>query len=383
MKSFVAAPAAAGLLALLFALKKLVQAEREKQVKLENERDAALMDAEEARKTIASEAKKAEQLMAEKLKAERDEAEEAKKTLIASHTTEMQRLKALHREQMEAVRSEATLPQTPDEEVQSILERARGAAGSPPVASRENSPAPPGPESPKWTMTMWLQQVEFWAVVEEILSEAIFPDSAERKLELPLVTALTDLGTSGLRKVLNDGNLVQKLAERLHSQIEQLNSFQSEHAKNVGNEKYQQLPTLAYGHVRSFFHGLEGVVGPPSVSLKDAVELEHCGSNDSHLKFEAPNYKTETTSCIEYHFVVHGEEGLRMLEEYPKSSDLLRRGGEEGSKYPTEQRLEGNAQPRVVIPYEEMEAKLNEKNEALQQEGFDPVGKEEFNSARL
>jgi hypothetical protein len=81
-----------------------------------------------------------------------------------------------------------------------------------------------------------------------------------------------------------------------------LDKWQSQHAPQE-NDKFLEHE-LTYGHMRSFFAGLEGLVGPPSVSLNEAIELEHCGSTDSHESFKAPNYGTETTSCIEYHFVV-------------------------------------------------------------------------------
>ena len=75
--------------------------------------------------------------------------------------------------------------------------------------------------------------------------------------------------------------------------------------------------TLGYGDLSLYFQGLEGVVGPPSVSLSEAIEREHCAGPDSFDEFEAPNYGTQTMSCIEYHFVMNGEDGIKELERYP------------------------------------------------------------------
>jgi hypothetical protein len=93
-----------------------------------------------------------------------------------------------------------------------------------------------------------------------------------------------------------------------------------------------QVPTLAYADLATFFKGLEGVIGPPSIALKEtiererarcAVELRHCltqprigvcglaisadtpmlprpdcASGDAHHEFTVPNYGTKTTSYI-------------------------------------------------------------------------------------
>lgn len=42
------------------------------------------------------------------------------------------------------------------------------------------------------------------------------------------------------------------------------------------------------GHVQS---GLEGLIGVPSPRVREAVEEEHTERDDSHLRFETPNYK--------------------------------------------------------------------------------------------
>ena len=126
-------------------------------------------------------------------------------------------------------------------------------------------------------------------------------------------------------------------------------------------------------------------MGPPSVNLNEAMELEHKGSLDSLLPFTAPNYGTVTTSYIEHHFVLYGEEGINFvkgIEEYGVKVDG-------GFKYPMETERgrkeleEHKGKPRVAIPHAEMVDQLNEKNDLLQYKGFDPVGTEEFIAARL
>ena len=156
-----------------------------------------------------------------------------------------------------------------------------------------------------------------------------------------------------------------------------------------------QSTELAYGQLSIFAAGLEGIVGPPSVSLQEAIEREHCASSDSNDPFTAPNYGTTTCSCIEFHFVHYGAEGAGMVEkEHPKAKPLLVEATKDGRTiyhYPAENptnlssdtNAKSGAKPRVPLSYTELEPKLMVRNDELADLGEKPMGKEEFLSARM
>ena len=59
---------------------------------------------------------------------------------------------------------------------------------------------------------------------------------------------------------------------------------------------------------------LSDILGPPdTLEPGEAMQREHCGMADSDMQFIAENYKVDTTSCIEYHFVTEPESGLSKL----------------------------------------------------------------------
>ena len=198
-----------------------------------------------------------------------------------------------------------------------------------------------------------------------------------------------------MAKLLEDGECVRKLADKLIEGIQKLSRRTSK--PDISNEKFFQTDNqLAYGELRSFFDGLEGIVGPPSVSLWEAIEREHCASSDSHDDFTAPNYGVRTSSCIEYHFVHFGAEGLEVLKkDHPKAMRLLVASTKDGRNvyaYPAEDpdKLKSGdsdavsaAKPRTPLSYTDIEPKLMGKNDELVQLGSEPMGKEEFLSARM
>ena len=192
-----------------------------------------------------------------------------------------------------------------------------------------------------------------------------------------------------MQELLEGGDCIPKLAKQLIEGINKLVRRTSNPDNDISNAKFRQGTELAYGQLSSFFDGLEGIVGPPSVSLQEAIEREHCASSDSTDVFEAQNYGTKTCSCIEYHFVHYGAAGVKMVEnDHPKAKDLLVEGTSNGRtfyQYPAEKqaKLTSGAKPRTPLSYTELEAKLMGKNDELVQLGYQPMGKQEFLSARL
>ena len=191
-----------------------------------------------------------------------------------------------------------------------------------------------------------------------------------------------------MQVLLEGGGCIPKLAEKLMDGINKLVRRTSN--PDISNPKFRQGTELAYGQLSSFFDGLEGIVGPPSVSLQEAIEREHCTSSDSTELFEAQNYGTKTCSCIEYHFVHYGADGVEMVEKnHPKARHLLvevpSKDGRTLYQYPAEKqtKLTSGAKPRTSLSYTELEAKLMGKNDELVQLGSQPMGKQEFLSARM
>jgi hypothetical protein len=327
-------------------------------------------------------------LTARKEKQKRGEAEAEKERITAEHESKIAEL----REELQKLKEEKESLSAENSKLKessgSGLNKPQDPPTQPGPSSSGTSHSPDRPRSPEssfWTMEGWLKQLEIHSVVRKSLADKVpslgVEANLQETLELPLVKKLADdVGEEGLAELLKTNGCVDELAKLLHSEMVKLKEWQVR--RSEGNDKF--VVPLVYGHVRSFFHGLEGVVGPPSVSLNDAVELEHCSSADSHEEFEASNYLTKTTSCIEYHFVVHGEKGLELIaKDYPRSGKVLRTDGK-GHMYPVENPTKlGENERRVPIRYQDMEDKLNERNEQLHQEGFAPVGKEEFISARL
>ena len=75
----------------------------------------------------------------------------------------------------------------------------------------------------------------------------------------------------------------------------------------------------------SFYLGLEAFIGPPMLHLADAIKWEHCSAPDASMKLQAHNYGTETTSKIEWHFVVAPtDESLREVGCLPRLPRTVR-----------------------------------------------------------
>ena len=56
---------------------------------------------------------------------------------------------------------------------------------------------------------------------------------------------------------------------------------------------------MSYGTLTDFFGGLERFVGSPDPKLRQAMEKEHQGQQDSDVVFEAGNYGIKTTPRAE------------------------------------------------------------------------------------
>lgn len=126
---------------------------------------------------------------------------------------------------------------------------------------------------------------------------------------------------------------------------------------------------MDFGTLSAFHGGLDALVGPPKPPLHAAMTAEHCESADSHTRFEAANYGTVTTSCIEYHFVkAPTDTTLRTLQL---------------DTWPAETRIpyeEHRRQPRPLASFRPELRKINARLKRLE---CAPVGDDELVAVRL
>ena len=131
---------------------------------------------------------------------------------------------------------------------------------------------------------------------------------------------------------------------------------------------------LVYGGAASFFRGLTGRVGLPHGSHICAVRMraEHCHFEPaSSTLFVAANYGIETTTTIEYWFVVDPLNTLHKLRlrEWPQPQCIL---GESAT-----------ISQRAPRPLEDFTESLNCKNEALRAVEGEPMTRDELIATRL
>ena len=95
------------------------------------------------------------------------------------------------------------------------------------------------------------------------------------------------------------------------------------------HDKFSQEPdtfSLEFKGLSTFYSGLEGVIGPPQPDLQEGLRRDHCKADDSNWWFTAMNYGVNTTSLIEWWFVVNPKEGVSELklqgEKYPEETQL-------------------------------------------------------------
>ena len=96
---------------------------------------------------------------------------------------------------------------------------------------------------------------------------------------------------------------------------------------------------------------LSDILGPPdTLEPGEAMQREHCGMADSDMQFIAENYKVDTTSRIEYHFVTEPESGLSKL-------GLVAWPAEDPSRIQPSRRR----QPRQIADLHRIRQELNER----------------------
>ncbi len=123
------------------------------------------------------------------------------------------------------------------------------------------------------------------------------------------------------------------------------------HNKFVFNEAFP----LSFAPVRSFFLGLDGILGPPAHNMASMIDEEHRKRADSRITFAALNYRFETFSEQEYWFVCSPHDGKACL------------GIDPFTRYPGEIRADevDVRTGRVARPLEAFDGALAERNSQL------------------
>ena len=100
--------------------------------------------------------------------------------------------------------------------------------------------------------------------------------------------------------------------------------------------------TLSFGGLKTFYGGLEGLVGVPNPLVLPTMEAEHSARADSASPFRTSNYGLQTCSRVEWTFVVE-----------PDADGVLARLGIEC--WPCEEASAAGAHPRAPTPLAELD----------------------------
>lgn len=152
----------------------------------------------------------------------------------------------------------------------------------------------------KWSAVGWLRSLE--AVLKALAAALV--EEGENQLEEMLKLKLESKATTEAKLVerLETVNVVQSLVRALVPELEALH-MRKGHGTTLGS-KFEGQVELSYSGLNTFHGGLEAILGPPNPKVEETMELEHTGSVDSKLEFEAGNYGVRTSSHAEWLFVL-------------------------------------------------------------------------------
>ena len=167
------------------------------------------------------------------------------------------------------------------------------------------------------------------------------------------------------------------IAEIVCQGNERLKQARAATAVELNNKFHQEegVISLRYGDLDTFYRGLEGQVGAPDPRLQAAMEREHCDSRDSKEAFETTNYCVRTTSFIEYHFVVKGQQAIDSGRIFLENAQL--------NAYPSEQIPISPERRRTPRPLSDFERTMTAVNRKLEQQREGRMIDQELIGARL
>lgn len=183
-----------------------------------------------------------------------------------------------------------------------------GRLPAPRLTRIQNDPRSHGSD---WSLAVWLRSLS----LERVLASAVLqpleahlnaPPSAAAQLAFSRALGSVAGKTPGaMRQLLAATPLLDRLAEAMCAGFEELNAAPAATAAELHTKFVTESDafTLSYSGLSTFFGGLDGLIGPPSAAMGEALLVEHTRSADSHTAFTATNYQTVTTSEVEYWFV--------------------------------------------------------------------------------
>ena len=164
----------------------------------------------------------------------------------------------------------------------------------------------------EWTASSWLASTDG---VVDALAESLLRAGGQisgSTDELNFIRKIGNMhrndasaGIAHVRDLLDQGGVLDALARAVWLGIERLMTSSAATGAELHAKFLQDgAGTLAYSGLSSFFRGLEGRIGAPHPRVLDAMCREHTAHGDAHDFFTTGNYGIESTSAIEWRFVV-------------------------------------------------------------------------------
>ena len=230
---------------------------------------------------------------------------------------------------------------------------------NPPAKIDETPPL----ETMEWSAFKWLHGNHS---VDRAIIDVLKSSGGERAAgkstgdaDLAFCQGLCDGGVERIKDMLTKGDVVGELAERIFAAAKRLKDGNRKEGSG-GGQKFSSTVdgvTLSLGKLATFYSGLEAFIGPPKLHMAEAMKFEHCKGKDADAELIALNYKTYTTSRIEYLFVTAPTEASLeklKIKEWPPDQRLTRsqKKGAEREAELNEDTLRG-AMPRKATSIEE------------------------------
>lgn len=224
-----------------------------------------------------------------------------------------------------------------------------------------------------WTAEAWLTQQHVVKTVGEILMAPLEDMSGTSAAELAFARQFGQDGSRDLLvALLESGKVAEALADALWPKFVELSGSGAASASELHQKFVDEAGgfELEYAGLKSFFGGLEAVVGSPAVKVEAGMRREHCNSDDSLALFKTPNYQMWTTSRTEWWFVLDPENGLKELRltEWPRESA---------------ETIRGSAMPREPRPLSQFTDVIGEINGRLKAIEAAEIDRTEFIGARM
>jgi len=149
----------------------------------------------------------------------------------------------------------------------------------------------------QWRLLTWLQGLDLHRIVASAL---------EKDSDAASHVFLCGLRSRGeLTQLLQSKVVFESLVNVLWTHVGELQQAgTADGSDDRIASKFSGAVELSYSGLDTFFNGLEGVVGAPSPNVYDSMATEHVNGPDSVKQFVTGNYGIQTTSQIEWLYVV-------------------------------------------------------------------------------